>query len=91
MFFSEIFVFASFGNSRFLNFGNILVISEPSELVPTRSDPNFREKIAKIRVGTSRKEPFTEITENNKKMTFNSSRLDSRKLVPTRNSTRNFG
>jgi hypothetical protein len=43
------------------------------------------------RVGTSRNEPYTEITENNEKMTFNSSRLDLRKLVPTQNSTRNFG
>jgi len=72
-FFSEYFVFASFGNWLFSNFGNILVMSEPSELIPT-------QKIAK-------KLPFTEISESNKKITFNLSRLDSRKLVPTQKPT----
>ncbi len=50
-FFSEIFVFASFGNGLFSNFGNISVMS----------DPNFCEnsqKFAKIRVGTSRSPSF---------------------------------
>ncbi len=51
-----------------------------------------REKtrfFAKIRVGEVGKYEKI-INKNNKKMMFNSSRLDSRKLVPTRKPTRNF-
>jgi len=43
-FFSEIFVFVSFGNCLFTNFGNISVMSEPSELIPTQKITKIREK-----------------------------------------------
>ncbi len=66
-----------------------------SELVPTqkptqklqkncKKSPKIAKKIAKNRV-------FSEISESNEKMTFNLSRLDSRKLVPTRKPTQKFG
>jgi len=42
-FFSEIFVFASFGNSRFSNFGNISVISVLSEHFQTRKNRENRK------------------------------------------------
>jgi hypothetical protein len=41
--FSEIFVFASFGNCCFLNFGNILVISELFKHFRTRENCKNRE------------------------------------------------
>jgi hypothetical protein len=46
-FFSKIFVFASFGNSRFSNFGNILVISVLSERFRTRK--KFAKNCEKLR------------------------------------------
>jgi len=52
-FFSEIFVFASFGNSRFSNFGNISIISESSELVPTLIFAKKSRKLGSEQVGTS--------------------------------------
>ncbi len=85
--FFQNFRFREFRKLPFFEFRNI---SEIFWAFRTRSDPNFCEKIAKIRVRTSQNKPFTEITENNEKMTFNLSRLDSRKLVPTRIPTRIF-
>jgi len=78
-FFPEIFVFASFGNCRFLNFN--ICFPNISELVKIAifvfaSFGNCR--FLKIRVGTS----F---------LSFFRTRPDSRKLVPTQNSTLKFG
>ncbi len=99
-FFSKIFIFASFGNSCFSNFGNILVISVLSECF--RTCKNSRKFTKKSRKNTFFRDfhfcefwklAFTKITENNGKndVQLVSSRLDSRKLVPTQNLTQNFG
>ncbi len=82
------FLFSFFKNKGRNEFFELF--SNSSRIAKTRSDPNFRKKCVfsqKIRVRTSQNEPFTKITE---KMTFNSSHLDSQKLVPTRNLTQNF-
>ncbi len=58
--FTEIFVFASFGNRCFSNFGNISVMSKLFELVPTlifAKKHNFSRKNCKK---TSQNEPFFE-------------------------------
>jgi len=89
MVFSEIFLFASFGNCRFLNFGNITVISVLSEHFRTRKNRENREnsrffaifvftsfgncRFPKIRVGTSFR-AFSELVPTRK----NSFRLKTR-------------
>jgi len=92
---SEIAVFQKLGSERvFRAFSKLVPTCEnSSRLVPTLifakncEKTRFFAKIRVVRVGK-----YEKITnENNKKMTFNSSRLDSRKLVPTRKPTRKFG
>jgi len=82
-------------------FGNVRASRtrlDSRKLVPTLIFAKKREKIAKKRVFSRklgservRNEPFTEITENNEKMTFNSSRLDSRKTRSVSKLDSNFG
>jgi len=99
--FAEIFVFASFGNRRFSKIRTGASYSsffrtrpDSRKLVPTRSDPNFCEKsrffaiFIFARFGNCR---FTKIRIGASYSSFFRTRLDSQKLIPTRNSTRKFG
>ncbi len=94
--FAKIFAFLSFGNVRFSKIRVGMSCSsffqtcpDSRKLVPTLIFAKNRKNCEKT-WKTSRNEPFNEIFESNEKMTFNSSRLDSRKLVPTRKPTWNF-
>ncbi len=85
-FFSEIFVFANFGNWLFLNFGNISVMSEPSEHVPTLVFAKNLQKLGSERafyrkLGSERKNDIELVSTRE-----NSIRLETRLKISDKSS-----